>query len=74
MEAFILLELEGTTNGSMKPRIPNVAVEITRGLWLALVWDEMFAKICHIIEPIKVGRTVMFCSKSEYNVYTKTTG
>ena len=30
-------------------------------------------KICNIIEQIQFGRTVMFCSKREYNSYIKIT-
>ena len=31
LDGFTLLDIEGTSNGEMKPRAPSVAVEITRG-------------------------------------------
>ena len=43
MDAFTLLDIEGTSNGEIKPRMPSVAVEITRVCRLTLEWDEMFA-------------------------------
>ena len=44
MGGFTLLDIEGAINGEIKPRVPNVAVEIPRGCWLTLKRDEMFAR------------------------------
>ena len=34
MDAFTVLDVEGANNGEKKPRVPNITVEITRGLIL----------------------------------------
>ena len=44
MDALTLLDIERATNVEMKPRVPNITVELTRGYRLALKWDEMFAR------------------------------
>jgi hypothetical protein len=44
MDAFTLLDIEGVSNGEMKPRVPNVFVEITTGCRLTLELDEMFVR------------------------------
>ena len=41
MNAFTLLEVEGVSSSEIKPRAPNLALEITRGCWLTLELDEM---------------------------------
>ena len=69
MDAFILLDIEDSCNGEMKPRVSNVAVEITRGCRMG----HDVSNICNIIEQVQVGRTVMFCSKSEDNAYKRIT-
>ena len=69
MDTFTLLVIEGAINGKMKPKMPNLAVEITRGC--RLNWDEMFAR--NIIERNQVGRTFVLCSRCEYNTYAKLT-
>ena len=58
-----MLEIKSASNGEMKPRVPNVALEITRSLsanpWMG--WE--ICKICDILEQIQVVFTVMFSSK-----------
>ena len=44
IDAFTLLDIEGAKNSEMKPRVPNVAVEITRGCRITLEWDEKYAR------------------------------
>ena len=41
MDVFTLLDIEGTSSEEMKPRLPNVAVEITMCCRLILRLDEM---------------------------------
>ena len=43
MDVFTLLAIEGARNGEMTPRVPNIAVEITRDYRLTLEWDKIFA-------------------------------
>ena len=45
MDAFRLLEPENISDGKMKPRIPNVAVEITKEYRLTLERED---KTCNI--------------------------
>ena len=44
---FTLLEVDSRASSSSrndtKTRVPNVAVEIPRGFWLSLEWDDMYA-------------------------------
>ena len=72
VDAFTLLDIDGTNNCEMKHWVPNATVEITRSCQLTLEWDEMFAR-CYIINQIQVRRTVLLRSRGEYNAYTKIT-
>ena len=54
MDAFTLLDIEGTSNGEMKSRVPNGAIEITRGCRLTLEWDEMFARYVMSLSKLKL--------------------
>ena len=40
MDAFAQLEVEGASSDEIKPRVPNIAVEIARGCRLTFDWDE----------------------------------
>ena len=44
IDDFTPLNIEGTSNGEMKPRVPKVAVEIASGFQLTLEWHEVFAR------------------------------
>ena len=44
MDDSTLLDIEGGSNGEMKPRVPNGGVEITRSYRLTLDCDHMFAR------------------------------
>jgi hypothetical protein len=41
MVAFTQLDIEGASSDEMNHSVPNAALEITRGYWLTLEWDEM---------------------------------
>ena len=59
IDPFTLLDIEGASNGKIKPREHNVAAQ-------KLANPKMgrdICKICDIIKQIQVGRAVMFCSK-----------
>ena len=64
-DAFTLLGIEGASNGKMKPRVSNMAVEITRGCPLTLEWDEIFAQYVIPLRKFKTGRIIVLCNKSE---------
>jgi hypothetical protein len=44
MNAFTLLDIEGANNIKMKPRVPNAAVEITKGCRLILEREKIFER------------------------------
>ena len=66
MNAFTLLDIEGASKGEVKPRQPNVAVEMTKSCWIILEWDEVFARY----EILLLGTAVMLYNKSVNNLYT----
>ena len=68
MDAYTVLDIEGARNGEMKPRVSNVALEITRGCRLTLEWDEMFARYVISLSTFKLEEH-MFCGKNEYNAF-----
>ena len=44
MDFFTVLDLESANNGGMEPTVPNAEVEFTKGYWLTLDRNEMFAR------------------------------
>ena len=62
---FILLELDcgaGSSN-DIKTRVPNVAVEITRGSQLSLEWDDMYARYVISLNNFKLEEQLCFAAK-----------
>ena len=66
MDAFTLLGIGSAKNCERKPRVPNAAVEITRGCQLTLVLDEMFAR--NDISLSKFKSKKQSCFAAEVNV------
>ena len=63
MSAFTPLEVEDASSSEMKPRAPNVAVEITRGCRLTLEQDEMFARYVISLSKVKLEKQFCFAAK-----------
>ena len=66
MDAFTLFVNDGASNGEMEPRVPNVAVEITRGYQLILEWDEVFPR--YVIPLTKFKSVEQLCSATKVNI------
>ena len=62
-DAFILLDIEGSKNGEIRARVPNVAVEITRGCQLTLEWDKMFAQCVISLGKLKAEEQLCIAAK-----------
>ena len=62
---FTLLELDGGAGSSndTKTRVPNVAVEITRGCRLSLEWDDMYARYVISLSKFKLEEQLCFAAK-----------
>ena len=63
MNVFTLLEVKGAITRVMKPRSPNVAVEITRGCQITLEWDEMFGRYVVLLSQLKLEEQLCFAAK-----------
>jgi len=63
MVAFTLFDIEGARNAEMKPRVSNIAVEITRSCRLTLKWDEMFARYVITLSRFKLEGQLCFTAK-----------
>ena len=50
----------------MKPRVPNVAVKITRNCRLTFEWDEMFAR--YLIKLSKIKLEQQLCLSAKVNI------
>ena len=46
----------------MKHRVPNVAVEITRGCQLTQEWDEMFVRYVILLKKSKSEKQLCFAA------------
>jgi len=66
MDAFTLLDIEGAINGNMKPRVPNVEVEITRGCRITLEWDQTFER--YVISFSKLKSEEQSCFATKVNI------
>ena len=62
---FTLLELDGGAGSSndTRARVPNVAVEITRGCRLSLEWDDMYARYVISLSKFKLEEQLCFAAK-----------
>ena len=47
IDVFTLLYIEGANHGEIKPRVPNIAVEITRGYQPTLQEDKIWHNTLH---------------------------
>ena len=63
MNTFRLLNIEGASSGYMKPRVPNVEVEIKRGCSITLEWNEMLGKCVISLEKFKLQEQLCFAAK-----------
>ena len=66
VDAFRLLEPESTSDGEIKPRVPNVAVEITRGYRLTLEWDDIFTRYIISECKLKLEEQLYFAARANF--------
>ena len=61
---FTLLEVDGGAGSSSNDtRVPNVAVEITRGCRLSLEWNDMYARYVMSLSKFKMEEQLCFAAK-----------
>ena len=63
MDDYTLLDIEGASFRDMKPRVSDLAVEITRGCQLAPEWDEVFAGLVISLSKFTLDEQLSLAAK-----------